>query len=243
VKPVPTSQVGTNASSVIPLLVMDSVFLTEAVTKLASAASLAVSLDPKLSATAFDAQGTVSFRWKRITVRQALAALLDNYDLVMVEDPATSTARITQNFTAIDRPDGTSFYTIPKKGTSNKPDAGDSRYEIVLEGETVVFDRAESVSIQITIRNLGMKNLHAPDLYWGLSVVWDGKEYKRDPKYIGAWNGIGEIIPKGWLRTGFSLSDYLVPTDVLTAGRHTIALKDAFAESNTLTVFIEPKNR
>ncbi len=29
----------------------------------------------------------------------------------------------------------------------------------------------------------------------------------------------------------------------LTAGRHTIALKDVFAESNTLTVFIEPKNR
>ena len=28
----------------------------------------------------------------------------------------------------------------------------------------------------------------------------------------------------------------------LTAGRHTIALKDSFAESNTLTVFIEPKN-
>lgn len=96
VKPVPTSQVGTNTSSVIPLLVMDSVSLTEAVTKLGSAASLAVSLDPKLSATAFDAEGTVSFRWERITVRQALAALLDNYDLVMIEDPVTSAARITQ---------------------------------------------------------------------------------------------------------------------------------------------------
>jgi hypothetical protein len=96
VKPVPTSQVGTNTGSVIPLLVMDSVSLTEAVTKLASAASLAVSLDPELSATALDAQGTVSFRWERITGRQALAALLDNYDLVMIEDPATSAARITQ---------------------------------------------------------------------------------------------------------------------------------------------------
>ncbi len=28
----------------------------------------------------------------------------------------------------------------------------------------------------------------------------------------------------------------------MTAGRHIIALKDAFTESNTLTVFIEPKN-
>ena len=92
----PTSQVGTHTSDIIPLLVMDSVSLTEAVTKLASAASLAVSLDPKLSATDFDAQGTVSFRWERITARQALAALLDNYDLVMIEDAAKSATRITQ---------------------------------------------------------------------------------------------------------------------------------------------------
>jgi len=96
VEPVPTSQVGTNTSDIIPLLVMDSVSLTEVITKLASAASLAISLDPKLSATDLDAQGTVSFRWERITARQALAALLDNYGLVMIEDRATSAARITQ---------------------------------------------------------------------------------------------------------------------------------------------------
>ena len=96
VKPVPTSHVGTNTGSIIPLLAMDSVSLIEAVTKLASAASLAISLDPELSATDFDTQGTVSFRWERITARQALAALLDNYDLVMIEDRATSAARITQ---------------------------------------------------------------------------------------------------------------------------------------------------
>ena len=96
VKPVPTSHVGTNTGSIIPLLAMDSVSLIEAVTKLASAASLAISLDPELSATDFDTQGTVSFRWERITARQALAALLDNYDLAMIEDPAKSAARITQ---------------------------------------------------------------------------------------------------------------------------------------------------
>jgi hypothetical protein len=84
-----------------------------------------------------------------------------------------------------------------------------------------------------------MEKLIAPELYWGLSVVWDGKEHKRDPKQIGTWNGHGEIIPKGVLRTAFSLSEYLVPAEALAAGRHTIALKDASAESNTLTVFIE----
>ena len=94
VKPVPASQVGTNASTVIPLLVLDSVPLTEALSRIAGAARLNVLFDPKLSAPAFDGQGTVSLRWERITARQALAALLDNYGLVMSEDPATSTARI-----------------------------------------------------------------------------------------------------------------------------------------------------
>jgi hypothetical protein len=122
---------------------------------------------------------------------------------------------------------------------SGNPTRSSSPYEIVLEGEKVVFDKAESVSIQITVRDLGVKKMIAPDLYWGLSVVWDGREYKRDPKYIGNWNGPWEIIPKTAWRTGFSLSEYLVPVEVLTAGGHTIALKDASAESNTLTVFIE----
>src|SRR5881628_1559802 len=39
VKPAPTNPLGTDTSSIIPLLVMDSVSLTEAVTKVASAAS------------------------------------------------------------------------------------------------------------------------------------------------------------------------------------------------------------
>jgi hypothetical protein len=37
----------------------------------------------------------VSIRWERITARQALAALLDNFNLVMTEDAATFTAKIS----------------------------------------------------------------------------------------------------------------------------------------------------
>jgi hypothetical protein len=74
---------------------LDFVSPTEAITKLASAARLTVSFDPAVSAPAFDGQGTVSFRWERITLRQALAALLDNYGLAMTEDTASSAARVT----------------------------------------------------------------------------------------------------------------------------------------------------
>jgi len=95
VQPVPASQVGTNTGSVVPVVALDSVSLTEGIAKLAAAARLNVTFDSQVSAPAFDGQGTVSFRWERITVRQALAALLDNYGLAMTEDAATSTARVT----------------------------------------------------------------------------------------------------------------------------------------------------
>src|ERR1044071_7037253 len=114
-------------------------------------------------------------------------------------------------------------------------------YEIVLDGEHIEFDKPESVWLPITVRNLGTKKLFVPDLYWGLSVVWDGTAYKRNPAYMGSWNGLADLypFPKGFWRSGFSLSEYLVPMDLLTAGRHTIALRDASAESNTQTIFVE----
>jgi hypothetical protein len=95
VKPVPVGEVGTNAGPVIPLMVVDSVPLTEAIRNLARAARINVLFDAQVSAPVFDGQGTVSIRWERLRARQALAALLDNYGLVMSEDPATSIARIT----------------------------------------------------------------------------------------------------------------------------------------------------
>ncbi len=134
---------------------------------------------------------------------------------------------------------GTLTLPTTKIPTTSKGEADGPPYEIVLDGQRVVFDKAESVSIQITVRNLGMKKLIAPDLYWGLSVVWDGKEYKRNHKHSVLWDGHAEIMPKTAWRTTFSLSEYLVPAEAWTAGRHSIALRDAFAESNTLTVFIE----
>lgn len=96
VRPVAADQVSTNKSAVIPVLTMEDVLLTEAIRKLAEAAGLSVTLDPKVrSSPVFDPQGTVSFRWEKITVRQALAALVDNYDLVLIEDPGTASLRIT----------------------------------------------------------------------------------------------------------------------------------------------------
>lgn len=95
VKPVEANQVGTNSSNTIPLLVVDSMPLTEAINRVAQAAGLTVSLDSEASAPAIDPQGTVTFCWERVSGRQALAALLDNYGLAMTEDAASATGRIT----------------------------------------------------------------------------------------------------------------------------------------------------
>lgn len=46
--------------------------------------------------------------------------------------------------------------------------------------DRVVFDKANTISMEVVIRNLGVKKMIAPELWWGLSVVWDGKEYERE---------------------------------------------------------------
>ncbi len=94
VKPVPASHVGASTNAAIPLIVMDDVQLAKAIREFATHAQLSVSLDPRLSAPDFDRQGTISIRWENITARQALAALLDNYDLVLIEEPGASSGRI-----------------------------------------------------------------------------------------------------------------------------------------------------
>src|SRR5258708_14050887 len=91
VKPLPANEVGSDTNKVIPVITLDDVPLDEAIKKLAAQANLKVTLDPKLSS----AKATnVSFRWENVTAKQALAALLDNYDLIMIDDPPNSVARI-----------------------------------------------------------------------------------------------------------------------------------------------------
>ena len=71
-------------NEVIPLIEMQAVRLPEAIRQLATKGRLNVILDPRLTAPPFNDM-TVSVRWENVTAKEALAALLDNYDLVMVE--------------------------------------------------------------------------------------------------------------------------------------------------------------
>jgi type II secretory pathway component GspD/PulD (secretin) len=71
---------------VIPLIQMENVPLTDALRQMAKKARLNVLLDPRLSQAPYSTM-TVSIRWEKVTAREALVALLENYDLVLVESP------------------------------------------------------------------------------------------------------------------------------------------------------------
>ncbi len=90
-----------NTAEVIPLIVMDDLPLTDAIRNLARQAGINYLMDPKV---AFGVPGpdgkvvpmpSVSIRWEKVTAQQALEALLNNYDLQLIQDPKTGIARIT----------------------------------------------------------------------------------------------------------------------------------------------------
>src|SRR5207248_9382352 len=98
-EPVPAGVISTpggaaQPGAIIPIIVMDEAKLTDAIRNLARMAGLNYMLDPKIGFGQIDAatqkltpEPTVSIRWENITAEQALSALLNNYDLQIIEDP------------------------------------------------------------------------------------------------------------------------------------------------------------
>ncbi len=89
------------SNAVIPLIVMDEVPLTDAIRNLARQAGLNYLLDPRVAFGAIGpdgkpaAQPSVSIRWENVTAEQALNALLNNYNLHLVQDLKSGIARVT----------------------------------------------------------------------------------------------------------------------------------------------------
>ena len=83
--------------ALIPVIIMTDAPLDQAIKLLANEAHIKIIFDEGLS-TWMDRHilqwPPVSFRWKKLTTRQALVALLDCYDLTLIEDPATHLTHI-----------------------------------------------------------------------------------------------------------------------------------------------------
>lgn len=91
-------------NEVMPLIVIDEAPLPDAIRNLARQANINIQFDPKVlqGQPAPGAkpgepamQPLVSFRWENITPYQALKAVLDNYNLQLVQDPTTKISRVT----------------------------------------------------------------------------------------------------------------------------------------------------
>ena len=76
---------------VIPLIEIENIPLVDAIRQLARKAHLNIVINPKVSVVC--ERATVSIRWHDVTAREALEALLDNYDLLLVETPRQSSGR------------------------------------------------------------------------------------------------------------------------------------------------------
>jgi hypothetical protein len=90
IKPVSGELLKTDTNTATPLIMMEEVPLDIALENLGRQLNLKINLDEKINA---GPSISVSLRWTNITVKQALMALLDNYDLVMTEEAGT--AKIT----------------------------------------------------------------------------------------------------------------------------------------------------
>jgi len=120
-----------------------------------------------------------------------------------------------------------------------------SPVELVLNCN-VSFDAAADVKMNLIYRNIGVTNYLDPmALTASQTIIWDGKDYKKDLSWYG---GPSKLYPLQGMTVGVRLLDYPIPGEVLTSGRHSIALKVALTESNTvttdtLTVFIGKEYR
>ena len=92
---------GPDGTEVVPLIVIDDVPLTDAIRNLARQSGLNFQFDPRVTAPNVGPDGkpmplpSVSFRWENVSAHDALVALLDNYNLVLVKDPQSRISKIT----------------------------------------------------------------------------------------------------------------------------------------------------
>jgi hypothetical protein len=73
-----------SADAIIPLIVMEDVPLPDAIRNLARQANFSCTIDPGLGLDDSNRWVTVSVRWENVTARQALYAVLNNYNLRLV---------------------------------------------------------------------------------------------------------------------------------------------------------------
>jgi len=157
------------AAAELPIQFQD-VPITTAIESLARLASINYLLDPKISYGQPDQSGqikpepTLSIRWEHVTAQQALLALLDNYNLQLVENPKTGIDKITTKEPNALPPLITRVVQLKYSSTSNMVAAvvsllsGDNRTKVVPDARTsqlvVVATEKEQADVDTLLNQL-----------------------------------------------------------------------------------------
>ena len=131
---------------------------------------------------------------------------------------------------------GLSFVAVSKE-----QDNAEKPYDLVLNEDRITFHNSEELMqrhVPLLVRDLGVRELHRQGFKAALTLILDGKEYEFKIRGGMAGSGRDRIIPKTSWATVVNLGRYDVAKTALSAGKHTIAVRDNFVKSNTLTIFI-----
>ena len=166
----PAAAPGTN-SNIIPLIQFVDVPLTAAIENLARQADLNYILDPKIGYGQAGADGrtvpqpSISIRWENLTAEQALTAVLNNYDLQLVQDSKTKIARVAPKDPAAPEPLLTKVIQLKYASPSNvlasvQGTLTDRRSKVVPDVRTsqlvVVATDKEMIAVDELITHLDM---------------------------------------------------------------------------------------
>ena len=89
----PTNNLGVDSGRAFPRVGVEFMPLVEALTRLGEGAQVTLNIDPAARAM-MEKQGPVSFGWRNITPKQALAALADNFGLSLTKEGGESAFRV-----------------------------------------------------------------------------------------------------------------------------------------------------
>jgi type II secretory pathway component GspD/PulD (secretin) len=145
--PTAAQPAGTAAASVNQGVSIDDLPLTDAIRHLARLAEVNYVLDPNIGFGQLGPDGkpipqpSVSVRWENVTAQQALGALLNNYNLQLVEDPKTKIARVTRKDPAAPEPLSTKIIQLKFASPSNilnsvQATLSDKRSRVVPDNRT-----------------------------------------------------------------------------------------------------------
>lgn len=109
-----------------------------------------------------------------------------------------------------------------------------NRFTAYKFDSSVEFREATQMSVEVTFRNIGESFVFPGIMRAGLSLVWDGKAYGY--KYPSEAGDEAAYPPKSCYRHDFSLSDFVIPPEALTSGRHTVGARLQFSEANTFVL-------